>query len=38
MIVDLSAVSARILQRYLGTRGSTDFLAFHQRARSTRAA
>jgi len=38
MIVDLTTVSANILRRYLGKRGSADFLAFHERARSTRAA
>ena len=38
MIVDLTTVSASILQRYLGKRGSADFLTFHDHARSTRAA
>jgi putative hemolysin len=38
MMVDLRAMNSSILQRYLGKRGSADFLAFHARARSTRAA
>jgi putative hemolysin len=38
MIVDLTTVSPSILQRYLGKHGSADFLTFHGRSRSTRAA
>ena len=38
MIVDLTDVNSGILRRYLGTRGCADFLAFHERTSSTRAA
>jgi len=38
MIVDLTTVSAGVLQRYLGKRGSADFLALHTATPSTRAA
>lgn len=38
MLVDLTTVSARILQRYLGQRGSAAFLASHERQPSVRAA
>src|SRR5262245_3459900 len=38
MIVDLSTVRSAILQRYLGKPGCADFLAYHERARSQRAA
>jgi hypothetical protein len=38
MIVDLTEVGSGILQRYLGKRGSAEFLAWHQRTRPNRAA
>jgi putative hemolysin len=38
MIVDLMTVGSGILQRYLGKRGSSEFLAYHHRTGSTRAA
>lgn len=38
MIVDLTTVMPSILQRYLGKRESAEFLTFHQRGLSTRAA
>jgi hypothetical protein len=38
MIVDLATVNTSILQRYLGTLGSAEFLAFHEIMRPTRAA
>ncbi len=38
MVVDLTTLSPIMLQRYLGKRGSADFLAFHTRIRSPLAA